>query len=187
MSHTLTLERAKVPSWLRSTGIVLLSSFFVSLFAKVAIPLPFTPVPMVAQVSVILILSAFLGSKRASLAVLGFLAQAALGLPVLAGGVGGIAVLMGPTGGYCFGYLAAAFLVGYLFEKMEHRTPLKTFLALAAGNGVVFLFGVPYLGMFVGFENALALGFLPFIVPDLLKLFLGTKILYSLRPSSGGK
>jgi biotin transport system substrate-specific component len=177
MSNTLILETSKVPSWVRSTALVVLSSLLISLFAKVSIPLPFTPVPITLQCSLILLLSALLGSKKGVAMVLGFFAQAALGLPVLAGGVGGIERFVGPTGGYLFGYVVAAFLVGFLFEKMERPSPSKTFLALAAGNGVFFLFGVPYLGLFVGFGNAMTLGFVPFIVGDLLKLFLATKIL----------
>ena len=183
-ASVLTLETNQTRSWLRSAGIVVLSSFLIGLFAKVAIPLPFTPVPIATQGCVILILSAFLGSRRASAAVLGFLAQGAAGLPVFAGGVGGMAKLLGPTGGYFFGYLAAAFLVGFLVERMQDRTPMKLLGALAAGNALFFFFGVPYLALFVGFQKAILLGLAPFILGDLIKLAAGVKILEWLQKIS---
>lgn len=179
MSHSnvLVWETEKKHSWLRSAGLVILSSFLIGLFAKVAIPLPFTPVPIATQGFVILILSVLLGSKRAPAAVLCFLAQGAAGFPVFAGGVGGMAKLFGPTCGYLFGYLAAAFLVGYLSERMVNRTPMKIFGVMAAGNAMFFLFGVPYLAVFVGLKNALLLGLAPFVVGDLVKLVASVKIL----------
>jgi len=176
-SNTIAWESGSAPSWLRSLSAVILSSCLISLFAKVAIPLPFTPVPLATQGIVILILSVFLGSKRAVAAVLGFLAQAAMGLPVLAGGVGGIAKLAGPTGGYLFGYVAGAFLVGYLAERTKVFSTLKLFSILAAGKALFFVFGVPYLAAFVGLKNAFVMGLLPFILGDLLKLGAAVKLL----------
>jgi len=179
MSHAniLTLETDKTHSWLRSAGLVILSSFLIGLFAKVAIPLPFTPVPIATQGYVILILSALLGSKRAAATVLLFLFQGGAGLPVFAGGVGGMVKLFGPTGGYLFGYLIGAFLVGALVERMQNRTPMKLFWVLGAGNAMFFLFGVPYLAAFIGFKKAILLGLAPFVIGDLIKLVASVKIL----------
>lgn len=178
MSHANVLSmKTQSQSWLRSAGLVVLSSILISLFAKVSIPLPFSPVPIATQGIVVLILSAILGSKRAVAAVLGFLAQGAAGLPVFAGGSAGMIKLFGPTGGYLFGYLVAAYLVGTLSEKIQNRTPMKMFWILSAGNAMFFLFGVPYLAAYIGFKNAFLLGLAPFVIGDLFKLFVGVKIL----------
>jgi len=184
MSHAniLVLESDKTHSWLRSAGLVILSSILIGLFANVAIPLPFTPVPLATQGCVILVLSVLLGSKRAVASVLAFLAQGAAGLPVFATGHCGLASLLGPTGGYFFGYLVAAFLVGAIVERMQNRTPMKLFWAMAAGNAMFFLFGVPYLATFIGFKQAVLLGIAPFILGDLLKLVIGTKLLQRIVP-----
>lgn len=177
MSNTLVLESKNDVSLLRSTCLVILSSIVISLFAKVAIPLPFTPIPIATQGNVILILSSVLGSKRAAAAVLAFLFQGAWGLPVFAGGVGGMAKLLGPTGGYLFGYLVGAFLVGYLTERMKNRSPMNLFLVMASGNAMFFLFGVPCLATFIGFKKALLLGLAPFVIGDAMKLVASAKIL----------
>ncbi len=186
MSHanilTLEMDKNKTHSWLRSAGLVILSSILIGLFAKVAIPLPFTPVPIATQGYVILMLSVFLGSKRAAAAVIAFLIQGAAGLPVFAGGVGGMIKLFGPTGGYLFGYLIAAFLVGTLMERMQNRTTMKLFGILGAGNAVIFLFGIPYLAAFIGFKQAVLLGLAPFVIGDLMKLVASVKILQWILP-----
>ncbi len=176
-AHSIALEREprdRLYSWLRSAGLVILSSILIGLFAKVAIPLPFSPVPFATQGLVVLVLSVLLGSKRAPAAVLGFLMQGAAGFPVFAGGHSS---LFGPTGGYLFGYLVASLLVGYLAEKMQGRTWMKFFWTLAAGNAMFYLFGIPYLAAFIGMKKALLLGLAPFVIGDLIKLILGVKIL----------
>ncbi len=161
----------------RSACLVILSSILIGLFAKAAIPLPFTPIPIATQGSIVLLLSCVLGSRRSFAAVLGFLIQGAAGLPVFAEGAGGLAVLFGPRGGYLIGYLAAAWLVGHLAETAKNRTPANLFLILSAGTAMFFLFGVPYLATFIGFKKALILGALPFLLGDLLKIFACIKIL----------
>jgi biotin transport system substrate-specific component len=174
-------ETVKDRSWLKQAAVVLGASFIIALFAPVAIPLPFTPIPLATQAHVVLILSCLLGSKRASLAVLTFLFQGAIGLPVFAGGMAGIGVLAGPKGGYLLGYLAAAFVTGYIVERIAHRTSSKVFAAMAVGNLVVYLFGLPRLALFVGWQNAFVLGMLPFLIGDALKLVIATRSLKSLR------
>ncbi len=175
--RTLSLETPKSISILHDITIVILSSILISLFGKIAIPLPFSPIPIATQPTLILLMALFLGRTRAVAAVFAFLAQGAMGLPVFAKGLGGIAILMGPTGGYLIGYLAAAFTIGYIMERCRERTILNAFLAMAAGNTVIYLFGAAYLSTFVGFQKALLLGVAPFIVGDLVKMAAGIKIL----------
>ena len=165
----------------REIGIVLFSSLLIALFAKVAIPLPFTPVPIATQMNVVLCLSMWLGSRRAAASVFAFLLEGAVGLPVFAGGIGGLAVFLGPRGGYLIGYLLAAAVTGYLAERMTQRSPLKAFLAMLAGNGLVYLIGASYLATFVGPVKAVLLGVAPFVFGDLVKLAISVKLLSAWR------
>ncbi|HSX37506.1 MAG TPA: biotin transporter BioY [Chlamydiales bacterium] len=173
----ISLEKKNTSSFLA----VIVSSILIGLFANVTITLPFTPIPITTQGSVILILACCLGAKRGGAAVLCFLFQGMMGLPVFAGGAGGMLTFFGPTCGYRFGYLAAAVLVGYLTERMTLRSPMNLFFALLSGNAVIFLFGVSCFAGFVGLKNALLLGFFPFIIGDILKLLIGIKILTKLQ------
>jgi biotin transport system substrate-specific component len=134
-------------------------------------------VPIATQNSVVLLLAVLLGPRKGAAAVLAFLVQGALGWPVFAGGIGGAAVLLGPRGGYLIGYLVAAYAVGALIEKAQEKTAAKTFLALAAGTGIIYVLGAGYLSLFVGAEKALFLGVAPFILGDVLKTLCGMKIL----------
>jgi biotin transport system substrate-specific component len=174
-------ETAQGRSWLQEIMIVLGASIIISLFAPVSIHLPFTPVPIAMQAHVILLLSCLLGSKRAVMAVLTFLFQGAIGLPVFAGGTGGILILAGPTGGYLLGYLVAAFATGLLMEKISRRSPSKAFAAMGLGNLVVYLFGIPWLSHFIGWQSAFILGMAPFLVGDLIKMIVATRLLKGLR------
>lgn len=168
-------------SWMRDCALVLGASIVIGLFAHVSIPLPFTPVPLATQPQVILFLSALLGGKRAVLATLLFLFEGAMGFPVFAGGAAGLARFAGPTGGYLLGYLLSAYITGTLFEQMKERTSVKAFLAMALGNIVIFACGVTWLSQLIGWKSALVLGFLPFIIGDILKLCVAVKALKTVR------
>jgi biotin transport system substrate-specific component len=174
-------ETAEDRSWLKEAMVILGASVIIALFAPISLRLPFTPVPIGTQAHVILFLSCLLGSKRAALAVLTFLFQGAIGLPVFAGGAGGILHLVGPTGGYLAGYVLAAFVTGFLMERMSHRTPSKAFLAMGLGNLILYLFGLPWLSRYVGWQSAFLLGMAPFLIGDWLKLVVATRLLKDLR------
>src|SRR5690242_18662550 len=132
-SSYLTRELAQHNSWFKEVAMVLGASAIIALFAPVSIPLPFTPVPLATQSHVVLLLACLLGAKRASFAVLVFLFQGAIGLPVFSGGAAGILHLAGPRGGYLLGYLVAAFVTGMIMERMANRTPFKAFAAMGFG------------------------------------------------------
>ncbi len=171
------VELQKMPTWLKNVTLIAGTSILIGLLAHVSIPLPFTPIPLVFQVSFILFSSVLLGSKRAAGAVLAFLAQGAAGLPVFAGGASGIATLIGPRGGYLLGYLIAAYVVGRLIELSGQRSILNAFLAMFAGSVIVYACGAFGLSFFVGGTQALLLGVAPFVIGDLLKIALGLKVL----------
>ncbi len=172
--QAITLVDAVVPrrtAWQRGL-LILGGSLFIALAAQIAVPLPFTPVPITGQTLAVLLVGALLGSRLGSLTVLAYLAEGAMGLPVFAGGAFGLARLVGPTGGYLFGFVLAAFVVGWLCERGWDRRIITAALALIAGNGVIYLVGIPWLAVFVGGERALALGLWPFLPGDALKIAL---------------
>jgi biotin transport system substrate-specific component len=155
----------------RDLSLVLAGSLFVALLAQVSIPLPFTPVPLTGQTLGVLLVGAALGSRLGFLALLAYLLEGALGLPVFAGGTGGLAKVLGPTGGFLLAFPLAAGLVGLLVERFGlDRSFLGTLLAMLLGNALLYLLGLPWLwawltgaGKTVGLSGLLAMGFFPFI------------------------
>lgn len=166
---------------LRNLMLILGASIIIGLFAPVSIRLPFSPVPIALQAHVVLFLAALLGSKRGALAVLAFLFQGAVGLPVFSGAKTGLLHLAGPTGGYLVGYVVAAYVTGLILENAKVRTTGRAMLALLAGNCAVYLFGLPWLAGFIGMNKAVLLGLLPFIAGDSLKIVFCLRGLKSLK------
>lgn len=182
MTRVETLLSVKDSSLARDAFIVLAASALIGLCAKIAVPLPFTPVPLAVQAQVCLLLGALLGSKRGSLAVLFFLVQGSFGLPVFATGAANMAWVIGPRGGYLLGYLFGTFLTGYLVERIKgEKTAKQMFSCMALGNLVIFVLGWLQLSAFLGMGTALLLGVLPFLLGDALKLLASTRVLKSLR------
>jgi len=159
---------------LASAALVVVGSVLTALAAQVSIPLPFTPVPITGQTFAVLLVGAALGSRRGAASMALYLAEGLAGLPVFAGGKAGLAVLLGPTGGYLIGFIAAAFVTGWFAERGWDRRPLTTTLAMVLGNVVIYLFGVSWLSVFVGVAKAPLLGMIPFLPGDLLKIVLAT-------------
>ena len=152
-------------------------SALIALSALISIRLPFGPVPVTAQTMTVLLLGAMMGKTRALASVLLYLGQGIAGLPVFAGGMFGMAYLLGPTGGYLIGFLPAVFITGYFAERGWGRKVGTAFLAMLAGNIAIYACGLPWLAYFVGTDKVLALGLAPFIPGDLVKLIFATAIL----------
>jgi biotin transport system substrate-specific component len=147
--------------------------------AQIRIPLPFTPVPITGQTFGVLLIGALLGSRYGTFVVIAYVVQGLTGLPVFAGLKGGIAVLFGPTGGYILGFIPAAFVVGWLLEKGWYKNLVLTIIAFALGNVIIYAFGLPWLAFFVGWDQALQMGLLPFLPGDLLKMILAVLVIRS--------
>ena len=158
---------------------------FASLFAAIIvalgllppITLGFIPVPITAQSLGVMLAGVVLGAKRGTIAVLLVVLLVAIGLPVLSGGRGGLAVFAGPTAGFFIGWIFAAFVTGYLSERLVSQNQpglvqgVGFFVAAAAGGiGVLYLFGIGYLAFVggVGLSKAF-LGSLAFIPGDMIK------------------
>ena len=159
-------------SWLFDAVLVVAFSAFVALSARVAIP--WWPVPMTLQPLAVLFTGAVLGSRRGALALLLYLVEGAVGLPVFAGGAG-VAYMLGPTGGYLVSYPVVAGLVGWLAERGWDRRLVWTAAAMTLGLIVIYAFGVAWLAGLLGdLEIALVQGMLIFIPGDLIKIAIAT-------------
>jgi len=160
-------------------------SLLIGLSAHIKIVLPFSVVPVTGQTFAVLMIGALLGAKRGSLCVLAYIAEGIAGLPVFALGAGP-GVLLGPTGGYIVGFVAAAYIVGLLAEKGWDRRVGTTVLAMAVSNVVIYAFGLAWLCWLIfmskvpmRFNEVLVEGLYPIIVGDCLKIMLAAGILPS--------
>jgi biotin transport system substrate-specific component len=160
-------------------GAVLFVTVLTVVGAQVSVPLPFTPVPFTFQPMVVLVGALALGARLGMASQLLYLALGIAGLPVFAASPTlpqGAARLFGPTGGYLLAYPVAAYLVGWLAQRGFDRRYFTAVLAMVCGLAVVFAGGVSWLALAIqpagGLSGALATGFLPFVVPDLVKLLI---------------
>ena len=168
---TLTLADVVVPRgrlW-RDALLVVGFGALIALASKIAVPLPFTPVPLTLQTLAVLLAGMVLGAQRGALSVLCWLGAGLAGVPVFAFGAF--------TGGYLVGFVLAAALVGFLAERRWDRRPLTTVLAMSLGSAVILLCGAAWLSVFVGVKLAIVQGVLPFLLGDALKIAAATAAL----------
>ena len=160
-------------------ALVLVGSFLIGLAAQWAIPLPW--VPVTGQTFAVLLVGALLGARLGPAAVVAYLVEGAAGLPVFGQGKGGLAVLLGPTGGYLVGFVAAAHVVGLLAQRGWDRRFHTTMAAMILGNAVIYVFGLAWLSVVSGMDaqGLLRLGLYPFIPGDLAKACLAAVLLPS--------
>ncbi|MEM6490682.1 MAG: biotin transporter BioY [Pseudomonadota bacterium] len=168
-------------SWPLQLGLVVGASLLLWAAAKVQIP--FYPVPLTLQTLALFLIAATLGFRLGTAAVLLYLAQGAMGLPVFAGtpekGVG-LAYMAGPTGGYLLGYLLATGVVGWCADRGLTRTALGAAAIMLAATMVMYAPGLAWLGVLFGFDQPiLAWGLTPFMLGDALKLALAAGLAYA--------
>ena len=142
--------------------------------AYVALPLPFTPVPFTLQLLFTLLSGLVLGSKAGALSQIIYVCLGVLGVPVFAGGNAGPGVLVGPTGGYLVGFVVAAYVTGYLNAGLKQRGWLPVWKGIVVGGvglGIIHGLGAWWLAftLQIDLRKALALGCLPYIIPDVMK------------------
>lgn len=161
------------------SAAILGGTLLIALSAQIAVYLPFSPVPVTGQTLAVLLIGVLLGSRRGALCLLAYLAEGAAGLPVFANGHSGAVYMAGPTSGYLIGFVAAAYLTGWLAERGWDRRPVTALLAMLIGNVAIYAFGLIGLVFFVGISNVLDVGLAPFLPGDLVKLGLATTLLPS--------
>ncbi|MBN1509244.1 MAG: biotin transporter BioY [Sedimentisphaerales bacterium] len=166
---------------LYDAAVVIGGSIVIALCAQVAFG---EPVPITGETFAVLIIAALLGSRRAVLCVLAYLAEGLLGLPVFAQGGSGLAVFLGPRGGYLIGFLAGAYIVGSLAERGWDRQPATTVLAMVLGSVGLYVCGLAWLFCLVhvfakplGGSSVLAVGLYPFLPGDAVKIALAAILL----------
>jgi biotin transport system substrate-specific component len=170
-ARTLTLADVAIPraGAVANTILILGASLLTALAARIAVPLPWTPVPITGQTFAVLLTGAVLGPRRGALAMLAYLAEGAAGLPVFAGGTGGVAPFFGPTAGYLLAFPLAASVTGWLCARGWDRNFLSMAAAMLLGSSVIFALGLIVLSRFMPAAQVLDAGLLPFIPGDLIK------------------
>lgn len=166
-------------SWIKDAFLVLGGSLFVAALAQITVYLPFTPIPVTGQTLGVLLVGVSLGARRGALALALYLVEGLVGLPFFANGQHGLTHLLSARGGYLVGFVASAYVTGYLADRKMDRHWKSAFPAFLIGQSVIFLFGLPWLGYVIGFDQVFTAGLLPFIPGEMIKIALAAGILPS--------
>lgn len=146
--------------------LIVAGSLLVAISAQIEIPM--WPVPVTLQTLAVLLVGGVLGSRLGAMSLLAYLFEGAIGLPVFAGGTS-LTAFAGPTTGYLIGFVVAAFVVGWFCERGWDRKVGTAVLVMLLGTAVIYLFGLPWLAQFTGWDKVLQFGLTPFIPGDILK------------------
>jgi biotin transport system substrate-specific component len=164
-------------AWVRDIVMIGGATAVIALSAQIAIPLPFSPVPLTLQTLAVLLASASLGAWRSISATTLYFGLALAGFPVLApqadgSHVTGIQILSLPSLGYVLGFIVAAFVVGRLSEAGWSAQPGRTTITMVLGNLTIYAIGVPTLAVIAGVDllTAAQWGLIPFLIGDAIKI-----------------
>jgi biotin transport system substrate-specific component len=157
-------------------GAVVLGSLLLAASSHIQVPM--VPVPITMQTFAVTMIGALYGWRLGSITIIAWLAEGALGMPVLAGGAAGLHKFVGPTGGYLLAFPIVGALMGWLAERgwTGHRVILS-FIGMLMGNLLCLVLGAAWLATIVGTEKAIVAGVLPFLVGAVLKSALGAATL----------
>lgn len=171
IAATETLGVSRSNEWFRQSAIVIGASLFVALCARVTVPLPFTPVPLTMQNFGVLLVGMTLGSRRGFAALVLYLAEGASGLPVFSPvGLGGIAQLLGPTGGFLLAYPLVAGVAGLIMEH-GRRTFARALSAGLIAEIVLFAGGLAWLSILThSMAQAVRFGLYWFVFAEVIKI-----------------
>jgi biotin transport system substrate-specific component len=175
--QTLSTQRTRGYEVARQTAIVVAASLFVALCARITIPLPFTPVPLTVQNFGVLLVGLMLGSKRGFAALALYLAEGAMGLPVFnPTGVGGMAQLLGATGGFLLAYPLVAWVAGYVMEH-GRKNFARAALGGLLGEIVLFTGGLAWLSVLThSVTQAFRWGLYWFLFAEVIKVMMAAGI-----------
>ena len=171
---------------LRMTVIAALMAAMIAAGAYLAIPVG--PVPIVLQNLFVLLTGLLLAPRWAGSAIGVYLLAGALGLPVFAGATGGIGRFFGPTGGYLLGYVPAVLVVSWAGRRFGRRWALEVCVLILA-TLIIYLCGVCWLKAVTAmpWSKAVAVGMLPFLPGDAVKIAAALPIARRLRPVVEGR
>jgi len=158
----------------RDLALVVAGAILVYLTARIAIPVPGSPVPITGQTFGVLVVSGALGFRRGAISVALYVLLGVIGLPFFAEGKGGLTILTGATGGYLLGFIVAGAVVGRLAELGWDRQIVGSLAAMLIGSAIIYAFGLPWLMTVTAMTPAdtVAKGLTPFLIGDALKLAL---------------
>lgn len=170
LSDLVPIERA------RDVILVVSGAVMAGLLAQVAIPLPFTPVPITGQTLGALLIGTGLGWRRGIASMVLYTLVGLAGVPWFAGHTSGWAAA---SFGYIIGMVIAAGVCGYLAERKADRTPAKSLPMMALGSLIIYAVGVPWLAVSVnvGPAKALSMGLYPFLAGDAIKVLIAAAAL----------
>lgn len=153
--------------------------------AQIRIYMPFTPVPITGQVFAVLLSASVLGGYYGSLSQILYVALGIMCIPWFNGGGGGLAFIMGITGGYLIGFIPAVFVIGFLTRKfMSLRNFHFQILLMMIGVIIIHTFGAIHIAVLlkIGVIETMKLAVMPFIAVDLIKAVLVSGISASILP-----
>jgi len=168
-SETLVQASFGVTSQTRKALVMVAGSLMIALGAQISVPM--LPVPMTLQTLAVLLVGLTAGSRLGAGAVLAYLAEGAMGLPVFAGGGAGLAWLAGPTAGFLWGFVGVAFLAGLLAERGLTRSLVATFIGAVLISALLYVPGVLWLTAATPLDmgGAVSRGMVPFLLGDAVK------------------
>jgi biotin transport system substrate-specific component len=162
----------------RQAAIVISASLFVAVCARVTVPLPFTPVPLTLQNFGVLAVGLLLGSRRGFAALALYLIEGAFGMPVFSPSPlgGGIAQLLGPTGGFLMAYPLVAFVAGWIYERTSRRFAWAALAAVAA-EVLLFAGGLSWLALLThSISLAIRYGLYWFVFAEVVKVMMAAGV-----------
>jgi biotin transport system substrate-specific component len=157
--------------------LVIGASALIAIAAQIAIPLPFTPVPLTMQPLAVIFIGATLGSTRGAAAAALYLLEGFSGLPVFAQGHAGPAWLLGATAGYLYSYPAAAWLAGFVSERGWGNSIVRSVSGMLLALAVIYAGGWSWLAALTNSRAAFAAGVAPFVLADIVKVAFGAALL----------
>ena len=177
--QTLSTPQERAIEASRQVALIAGATLFVAVCAHIAIPLPFTPVPLTVQNFAVLLVGLLLGSRRGFAALALYLAEGAAGLPVFspsALGLTGIAQILGPTGGFLLMYPFVAYLAGFIQERGAKSFTRATIAGLMAD---ILLFAGGLIGLYLythSLAKAAYLGLYWFLAAEVMKVMFAAAI-----------
>ena len=174
---------------LRRVVLGLTATLVVALSARVAFPLPFTPVPLTLQPLAVLLVGLFLGPLDGALAMLAYLLEGAAGLPVFSPtGPGGLLQILGPTGGFLMAYPLVALISGFVSRRLRCVTGtfMAALVACILATSVLFLFGASWIAHLhpVSAQSLWILAIAPFLPGEAVKVFIAAGVYRALSPNA---
>jgi len=163
---------------------VVLSSLMAALMAVGAyIHIPIGPVPIVLTNLFVLLAGLLLGSRWGAASAAIYLLIGAMGMPVFYGGKGGLAHILGPTGGYLFGFFLCAWITGFISERSRYSMT-GGIIAVVIGSFAIYGLGVPWLKVMtkMSWNKALVAGMIPFLIGDAIKAVVAIVLARAVRP-----